>query len=96
MFESQSVELPPNRLIWAFATTRFQKEVSRGARETAQEMSKLWPSQGFCHWNMGIIVSILCGKYGCSIIYHTFMGAVLPRRALTEMRPKQGEIKIRS
>lgn len=94
MLGSQGVEPPPNRLSGAFAVTRFQKKVSRWAKETAQEVSKLWPNQGFCHWNMGIIVSILCGNYGCSTIYHTFKGAVLPRRALTEMPPNKEESKF--
>lgn len=94
MLGSQGVELPPNRLSGALATTRFQKEVSRWAKEMAQEVSKLWPSQGFCHWNMGITVSIPCGKCGCSTIYHIFKCAALPRRTLTEMPQNKEESKF--
>lgn len=94
MLGSQGVELPPDRLSGALATTRFQKEVSRWAKETAQEVSKLWPSQGFCHWNMGIIVSVPCGKCGCSTIYRIFKCAALPRRTLTEMPPNKEESKF--
>lgn len=76
--------LPLNGLRKAFATTRFQKDVNRQAKETTvEEVSKLWPSKGSCHWNMGTNAPTPCGKRTRSK-HPKFKCAVLLRRALAE------------